>query len=102
MEKRKPTYQLTEIKELVHEGRFRLTLTAKESADMSGITKNGVKETILALEAKHFYKSMTEYSNHTVWHDVYRKSVADKEVYIKLKMTRINGKIVLILSFEER
>ncbi len=102
MEKRKPTYQLTEIKELVSEGRFRLTLTAKKSADTLGITTNGVKETILALEAKHFYKSMTEYANHTVWQDVYRKTVAEKELYIKLKMTRIKEKIVLILSFKER
>ena len=102
MDKRKPTYQLTEVKQLVSEGQFKLTMSARETAYSLGFTKKVVRGTLLALEPKNFYKSTTEYVNHTAWQDVYRKTVDDKDLYIKLKITHINGKILLILSFKER
>ncbi|OWO82021.1 hypothetical protein B5C26_10410 [Photorhabdus luminescens] len=52
---------------------------------------------VMALTPADFYKSMTTYSDHTVWQDVYRPSIQAGDVYLKL--TVIDD--VLIVSFKE-
>lgn len=45
-----------------------------------------------------FIKSMTTYSDHTIWQDVYRPRLVTGQVY--LKITVIHD--VLIVSFKEK
>lgn len=101
MDKRKPTYQLTEIKHLVSEKRFYLTGSASKTADLLGFTENKIQATILELTSQEFYKSVSEYRNYKVWQDVYKKSVGDLRLYIKLKIIEVKGKSVVIMSFKE-
>jgi motility quorum-sensing regulator/GCU-specific mRNA interferase toxin len=54
--------------------------------------------TVMALEPKDFYKSMTTYADHRLWQDVYHPSTAFGDVYLKL--TVVDD--VLIVSFKER
>ncbi len=51
----------------------------------------------MGLTPKDFYKSMTTYSDHTIWQDVYRPATSAGVIY--LKMTVIED--VLIVSFKE-
>ena len=53
---------------------------------------------VLALEEKHFYKSMTTQTDHRVWQDVYHAPHFDGIVYLKLTVVED----VLIVSFKER
>ena len=51
----------------------------------------------MALTTADFYKSMTTFSDHHVWQDVYRPSTIFGEIYLKLMV--IDD--VLIVSFKE-
>ena len=55
-------------------------------------------EVIAKLTAKNLYKSMTSYSNHLLWHDVYHSKYEDVELYIKLQVKEN----AIIISFKER
>jgi motility quorum-sensing regulator / GCU-specific mRNA interferase toxin len=49
------------------------------------------------LTPSDFYKSMTTYTNHQIWQDVYRPLTEVGEVYLKLTVVED----VLIISFKE-
>ena len=51
----------------------------------------------MALTSADFHKSMTTYSNHRVWQDVYRPVTPAGEVYLKPAVIED----VLIVSFKE-
>ncbi len=52
----------------------------------------------MALKTVDFYKSMTTHSDHRIWQDVYRTTIANgADVYIKLTVMDD----VLIVSFKE-
>jgi motility quorum-sensing regulator/GCU-specific mRNA interferase toxin len=52
---------------------------------------------VLTLTPKDFYKSMTTYSDNTIWQDVYRPTTEYGDIYLKL--TVVDD--VLIVSFKE-
>ncbi len=59
---------------------------------------DGICAVLLALEPRHFYKSMTTHADHRIWQDVYHASTqAGDDVYIKLTVIED----VLIVSFKE-
>jgi len=101
MEKRKPTYQLTEIKRLAAEKRVHVVGSASKTADLLGFSEVRIHKTILSLETRDFYKAVTAYKNHRVWQDVYRKVIGNLQVYIKLKIVKLDGKFLVIVSFKE-
>jgi len=97
MEKRSPHYRLPTVKALIEQGKVYATMTALNGAEAMGFGFDGMITVILSLTIADFYKSMTTYSDHKLWHDVYRPTTAAGEVYLKL--TVIDG--VLIVSFKE-
>ncbi|SDB62077.1 motility quorum-sensing regulator / GCU-specific mRNA interferase toxin [Desulfonatronum thiosulfatophilum] len=97
MEKRTPHCSLSLIKTLVEAGKVRSTMSALADAAAMGFDFEGVVEIVLSLSAKDFYKSMTTYSNHRIWQDVYRPLTAVGKVYLKLTVVEN----VLIVSFKE-
>lgn len=101
MDKPKPTYQLTKIKELVGDGLCKLTISAEQTAHSLGFSASEVKDVILGLERNDFYKSTTEHYNHKVWQDVYIKRIERIDLYIKLKIVEMEDTYLLILSFKE-
>ena len=52
-----------------------------------GLTSSEVLAVIAALTRRNFYKSMTTYTDHTVWQDVYYSPTpVAREAYIKITM----------------
>ena len=96
MEKFTPTYNLEEFKN----SDFEITKTAQKSAEDLGFDKEGVHEIISTMERKHFYKSMTSYSNHKIWQDVYHVPYGDYVLYIKFTQNVISE--FTLLSFKEK
>ncbi len=97
MEKRTPHCKLSLVKSLIQTGKVRSTLSALKGAATLGLDFNAVLQIVMELESKDFYKSMTTYSDHTVWQDVYRPTTSVGEVYLKFTVM----KEVLIISFKE-
>ncbi|MBW6090407.1 type II toxin-antitoxin system MqsR family toxin [Escherichia coli] len=99
MEKRTPHTRLSQVKKLVNAGQVRTTRSALLNADELGLDFDGMCNVIIGLSESDFYKSMTTYSDHTIWQDVYRPgSLLQARVY--LKITVIHD--VLIVSFKEK
>ncbi|MCP4112433.1 MAG: type II toxin-antitoxin system MqsR family toxin [Desulfobacteraceae bacterium] len=102
MDKLKPAYLLDDIKKLIKDDRYLLTVTAQKTAYSVGYTSEMVADVILNLERNDFYKSTNEFNNPKAWQDVYKTRVENYlDVYIKLKITEINRQTLLILSFKE-
>lgn len=97
MEKRTPHCKLSVVKTLVEAGKVRTTHSARTGASELGLTFSEVLDVVMALTSADFYKSMTTYADHTVWQDVYRPTIPQGDVYLKL--TVVND--VLIVSFKE-
>ncbi len=97
MEKRTPHCKLSVIKGLVQAGSVGATNSARMGAAALGFELPDMLAVVMALTSADFYKSMTTYSDHTVWQDVYRPSTPAGNVYLKL--TVIDD--VLIVSFKE-
>lgn len=53
---------------------------------------------VYALERHHFYKSMTSYSDHRLWQDVYHAPTQAGLAYVKFTL-RTDGSVVI--SFKE-
>lgn len=97
MDKGKPSFSLSIIKEYVRNGKIAFTSTAILTANALGFTIQDMKKEILRLEASEFYKSMTTYKDHHNWQDVYHHKSENAYLYIKL----IVANEVLIISFKE-
>ncbi|WP_342322990.1 type II toxin-antitoxin system MqsR family toxin [Kosakonia sp. BYX6] len=101
MEKGTPHIRLHIVKQMVMDGKVKTTASAVAGAIELGFTSPPFDEmcaVILALSLKDFFKSMTAYADHTVWHDVYRPTWNGQQLYLKL----IVSNDVLIVSFKER
>ena len=99
MEKNTPHKKLSVIKALVVAGDVRATASAFLGARELGIHDLAAMcSVVLTLNSTDFYKSMTTQSDHRIWQDVYRTTIANgADVYIKLT---VMGD-VLIVSFKE-
>ena len=98
MEKKIAHYHLNEIKELIAQNKYIVTLSARQSYTALGLDDHEVLSVIDNLESKDLYKSMTSYQNHQIWHDVYHSSYNGIELYIKLQVRDD----AIIISFKER
>jgi len=97
MEKWTPHCKLSNVKRLITEGHVRATMSALRGAAEFGMDFDGMLKVVNALTAQDFHKSMTTYSDHRIWQDVYRPVTAFGQCYLKL--TVIDD--VLIVSFKE-
>ncbi len=101
MDKSKPTYLLKDVKTCIEHERYLLTNTSRRTAHALGCSRTEVGDVITGLESKDFYKSTTEFYEHTVWQDVYKPAVKGNALYIKFKITK-NGKTLVITSFKSQ
>lgn len=98
MEKKTPHTRLHIVKSLVEQGKMRTTAVASLGANSLGLNFEDIKQVVLGLTPKDFYKSMTSYDNSKIWHDVYRPTFVDCQVYLKFTVSDD----VLVVSFKER
>jgi len=101
-EKRKPHYDLDELKELVRQEAWIVTRVADKGAMNLGLSRYELKKIVLALRSQDFYKSMTSYRDHKLWQDVYKPRISIQEecieLYIKLQKS-LNDKCAEELGF---
>lgn len=97
MEKKIAHYPLATVKNLVEQGRVKSTKSALAGAAALGLNFGDMKEVIKNLEVQDLHKSMTTYSDHTVWQDVYHFPGEVGSIYLKLSVIDE----VLIVSFKE-
>ena len=97
MEKRVPHCRLSDIRALVSAGELRATASSLAGAARLGLRFQDMVDVVMALSPRDFHKSMTTYTDHTVWQDVYRPNTRVGPVYLKL--TVLSG--VLVVSFKE-
>lgn len=87
MKKRTPHYRLAEIQSIVADRTSRpFTATALKGGLELGLTEADMRGVVLALTNKNFYKSMTSYSNHKDWQDVYH-GLTEEGVTVYIKVT---------------
>ncbi len=98
MEKGTAHYPLWRVRELVAGKRVALTRSAREGAQTLGFDMTRLLGVIATLQPSDFYKSMTAYSDHTFWHDVYRPVTRRGCVYLKLTVSED----LLVVSFKAR
>ena len=97
-DKRKPSYSLQKVKQLIREEKIDTEpLTVKQSTNGMCLTVFEAYHEILKLENKDFYKSVTQLNNNKVWQDVYKQKVKGIPTYIKFKIV---GDMFLLLSFK--
>jgi motility quorum-sensing regulator/GCU-specific mRNA interferase toxin len=100
-EKRQPTYDLKAFKAAFSSvEKLAVTGTALRSAAALGFGRREIVETIQTMQRKHFYKSMTAYSDYRLWQDVYHVPSAVGVLYIKFTADVLTK--FLLLSFKEK
>lgn len=102
----KPTYPLTEVKQLIHKGQYRVTRVAFDyaAADFS-FNEVDIVQAVLNLRASDFYKTMPSEQLAGLWQDVYKPFflIAGQQVqaYVKLQITgQRDGDLAIIISFK--
>lgn len=95
----RPFYDLDAIKELIRQGRYRITASARQDALLIGFDSEGVRNCVLVLNETHFYKSTPADKVPGLWQDVYKINYEVVRVYLKLQIS-VTGRAVII-SFKE-
>ena len=96
MEKFKPSYSLEEFKH----SDFEITKTAQRTALELEFDEQDIRDIVMTMEPKHFYKSMTSYLNHKIWQDVYHVPYENLILYVKFTQNVISE--FTLLSFKEK
>ena len=72
MEKRSPHYDLARVQaDVARLGAAAFTKTALDGGRSMGLTTAEMLAVIASLSRREFYKSMTTFSDHRLWQDVY-------------------------------
>src|ERR1700679_882052 len=84
VEKRKPSFDLEAFKLVCGDPRqLAITTTAMRTAAQIGFGRNDIAAVIRTMRGAHFYKSMTSYSDHRRWQDVYHVPWDGMVLYVK-------------------
>ncbi|MFH1117945.1 MAG: type II toxin-antitoxin system MqsR family toxin [Pseudomonadota bacterium] len=102
MEKRKPHYDLDEVKAVVADPKINpFTANARREGTALGLRPQEMREVVLSLSATDFYKSMTTYHDNRVWQDVYHAVTQDGKV-LYIKITGYTDGRPPVISFKEK
>ncbi len=101
IEKRRPTYDLDAFKAAFNRvEKIAITGTALRSAVAIGFGRAEIVTTIQTMQRRHFYKSMTAFTDHRLWQDVYHVPTSAGVLYIKFTTDAVTE--FLLLSFKEK
>ncbi|XKM43476.1 type II toxin-antitoxin system MqsR family toxin (plasmid) [Rhizobium ruizarguesonis] len=101
MEKKRPTYDLEAVKAVLGSVEtLALTSSALRDAVALGFDRNGIAETIHGMNRRMFYKSMTAFSDHRVWQDVYHVPAQGMVLYVKFQADVVTE--FTLMSFKEK
>jgi len=94
--KRKPSYDLDQIKTKVRAGQFLITSTALDGAFLLGFDRYDIQDCVLGLDEADFYKTMPAEKRQGCMQDVYRPRHLNVHVYMKLQLTQSLEQAVVI------
>ena len=81
----RPTYDLEHVKRKISYSNYRITGTAKRTADEIGFDEDDITHVILnCLQERDFFKTMPSEKMKGLMQDVYKISFRDKSLYIKI------------------
>ena len=101
MEKKRPTYDLEAIKSALGSVEtLAMTSSALRDAITLGFDRNSIAETIVGIDRRMFYKSMTTFADHRVWQDVYHVPTRGMMLYVKFQADVITE--FTVRSFKEK
>ncbi|MEI6208781.1 MAG: type II toxin-antitoxin system MqsR family toxin [Desulfuromonadales bacterium] len=101
MEKLCPHYTLSLVLQVASQPNgIRFTVVSYNGAAELGFGESDMCAVIKNLNSAVFYKSMTSYGDHTVWHDVYRPTYKSIPLYIKITLKETER--LLVISFKRR
>jgi motility quorum-sensing regulator/GCU-specific mRNA interferase toxin len=86
MEKHTPHSKLSKVQQTVADQESQpFTITALRGGLELGLMEQEMRQVVLALSRRDFYKAMTTHEDHRVWQDVYHGMTRDGiSVYIKI------------------
>jgi motility quorum-sensing regulator / GCU-specific mRNA interferase toxin len=101
MEKRRPTYDLEAVKFAIGSiDTLAITTSALHDATALGFDRGGIVETIVSIERRMFFKSMTTFADHRVWQDVYHVPARGLTLYLKFQADVVTE--FTVMSFKEK
>ena len=101
MEKRKPSFDLARFIAVCGDPlRLAITGGALQTATEIGFGRTEITQTVRAMKAMHFQKSMTSYADHRRWQDVYHVPFDGLVLYVKFTDDAVTE--FTLLSFKER
>jgi motility quorum-sensing regulator/GCU-specific mRNA interferase toxin len=88
VEKRSPHYDLARVQaDVARLGAAAFTKTALDGGRSMGLTTAEMLAVIASLSRREFYKSMTTFSDHRLWQDVYHAATPVRTyAYIKITL----------------
>lgn len=102
MEKRTPHYSLTDIQTVVATPASRpFTATALRGGLELGLSEPDMRQIVLALSRREFYKSMTTHADHKEWQDVYHGMTGDG-IAVYIKITAYTGGRPPVIQFKAK
>jgi len=94
MEKKVPHYKLLLIQQAVRKGGAdAFTRTALDGGREMSLSVEQMVMVVCGLTAKQFFKSMTTFTDHTVWQDVYHAQTVTGAAYVKCTLR--HGAVVI-------
>ncbi|MDR6605120.1 motility quorum-sensing regulator/GCU-specific mRNA interferase toxin [Pseudomonas synxantha] len=84
----------------MRQGAKAFTASAMSSGKRMGLNLQDMQQAICSLDRRMLYKSMTCYTDHRNWQDVYHTRLHDLELYIKVTYCPNGGPPVI--SFKEK
>lgn len=94
-----PQYSLELIQEAVRQGRYSITRQAGLDAAALYLDEDDIKACVLALEERHFYKTMPSRTRPGTNQDVYKCRYCGFAIYTKLQLSR--SKATAVISFKK-
>jgi len=76
-----------------------MTASALKDARAMGFTRQEIVDAIQQLKPKNFIKSMTTFTDHRIWQDVYNTEYNGYVLYIKFQLNELGH---FIISFKEK
>ncbi|ECC1694940.1 type II toxin-antitoxin system MqsR family toxin [Salmonella enterica] len=94
-----PHTDLETVKDMVRQGKRRMTISAYNGAAAMGFgSRDEMYDAILALTPADFHKSMEAEKDPGYWQEVYRPTYLGQQIYLKF----IVKDDVVIVSFKEK
>jgi Motility quorum-sensing regulator, toxin of MqsA len=95
-----PTYPLSQVKELIRNEKYLVTVSAFKTAALMGFLGDDIVDCIVNhLSQTHFYKTMSAERAAGLMQDVYKITYESQRVYLKLQINKAN--VAVIVSFKE-